>query len=108
MPESLTRALVALQQLHGPDMPPVALAAWQEARDVILDAKARHRTALVAASAAEALCHAHDRLERAASVGDSTLRAEAENAVRVAKSNLREALDQLRTSEQADDTSAAS
>lgn len=46
--EPLTRALDALQYLYTPEMDGVALAAWQEVRDAILEAQAQHRTAIAA------------------------------------------------------------
>ena len=65
-----------------------------------MEARAQHRTALVAVVIAEALCHALDRLERASDRGDATGQAEAAKAARVTQRNLLEALASLRLAEQ--------
>ena len=104
MTEALNRALVALQRLQKPD----EAAAWQEVRTTIIEAKALHRTALVAANAAQALCRAHDHLEEALAREDEGAQAAVSKALATlhsAKVDLKEALQHLRAAEESETAS---
>jgi hypothetical protein len=108
MTEALTRALVALQRLQRPDMRTDGAEAWQEVRTVITEAKALHRTALVAANAAQALCRAHDHLEEATAREDQGAQAAVRKALatlHAAKVDLKEALQHLRAAEESETAS---
>ena len=97
--------MIALQRLHGPDLEPDAAEAWQEVRQAITEAKAPHRTALVAANAAQALWRPHDHLEEAMARKDAGAQAAVFKALatlHTAKVDWQEALQHLRPAEKSE------
>ena len=93
--DPIARALAALDQFAGADLDPVAAAAWQTAREAVVEAQSERGHLMTVAREGQALLAILDGYDAALEAGEPRLIAELAEAVETAEQALEEALSRI-------------